>query len=122
MRFEKFTLKVQEALNTAQQLAAQYGQQGLDVEHLLLALLRTPGGIAGSIVSKLGADPGQIDAEIERSLQRGPKVQGQGASQLYITPRLKQVLDNAVSEAAHLTDEYVSAEHILIAMADEKQG
>ena len=122
MRFEKFTLKVQEAINNAQQLAAQYGQQGLDVEHLLLALLRMQGGIAGSILSKLGADPGRVETEIERVLQRGPKVSGQGAGQLYITPRLKQVLDNAVSEASHLTDEYVSAEHVLLAIADEKQG
>ncbi len=122
MRFEKFTLKVQEALNNAQQIAEEHGQQGLDVEHLLLALLRLPEGIAGATLSKLGADPRRIEAELERVLQRGPRVAGLGAGQLYITPRLKQVLDNAVSEASRLTDEYVSAEHILLAIADEKQG
>ena len=122
MRFEKFTLKVQEALNNAQQIAEQNGQQGLDVEHLLLALLRLPEGIAGAILNKLGADPRRVEAEIERALQRLPRVSGQGAGQIYITPRLKQVLDNAVAEASRLTDEYVSAEHVLLAIADEKQG
>ncbi len=122
MRFEKFTLKVQEALSNAQQIAEKYGQQGLDVEHVLLALLRLPEGIVGIILEKLGTDPRQIEMEIERSLERLPKVSGMGAGQIYITPRLKQVLDNAVSEAARLTDEYVSAEHVLIAIADEKQG
>lgn len=122
MRFEKFTLKVQEALSRAQQLAEQNGQQGLDVEHLFLALLQTPEGVAGAILSKLGVDPGRIEAEIERAIQRGPRVSGLGAGQIYITPRLKQILDNAVIESSRLTDEYVSAEHILIAVTDDKQG
>lgn len=122
MRFEKFTLKVQEALSRAQQLAEQNGQQGLDVEHLLLALLQTPEGVVAAILSKLGADPGRIEAEIERAIQRGPRVSGLGAGQIYITPRLKQILDNAVIESSRLTDEYVSAEHILIAVTDDKQG
>ena len=109
-------------MSNAQQIAEKYGQQGLDVEHVLLALLRLPEGIVGIILKKLGTDPRQIEMEIERSLERLPKVSGMGAGQIYITPRLKQVLDNAVSEAARLTDEYVSAEHVLIAIADEKQG
>ncbi len=122
MKFEKFTLKVQEALGSAQQLAEEYGQQGMDVEHLLLALLRTPEGIVGMILSKLGADPRRIEAEIEHALQRGAKVSGMGTGQIYITPRLKHVLDAAVSEAARLADEYVSAEHVLVAVTDDKQG
>ena len=122
MRFEKFTLKVQEALAKAQQLAEEHDQQGLEVEHLLLAMLRTPEGIIGAILSKLGADPVRIDAEVEKVLERSPKVTGAATGQIYISPRLKQVLDNAILEAARLTDEYVSAEHILISIAEDKQS
>ncbi|MFB3925209.1 MAG: ATP-dependent chaperone ClpB [Syntrophales bacterium] len=123
MRFEKFTLKVQEALNDAQRLAETYGHQGIDVEHVLLALMRQPEGIVGSILQKLGADQRHIERELESFLNRTPKVMGSGMpGQIYITQRLKQVLDNASAEAARLSDEYVSVEHILIAISDEKQG
>ncbi len=122
MRFEKFTLKVQEAINDAQQLAQARGHQALDVEHLLLALLKAEGGIAESILSKLGSNAGQVGADLERALQKLPQISGGGAGQLYITPRLKQVLDSAVAEASRMKDDYVSGEHVLIAIADDKQG
>ena len=122
MRFEKFTLKVQEAINDAQQLAQERGHQALDVEHLMLALLRVEGGIVGSILAKLGSNPGQVVADLDRALQKLPQISGGGAGQLYITPRLKQVLDSAVAEAARMKDDYVSGEHVLIAIAEDKQG
>ena len=122
MRFDKFTLKVQEALQEAQTLAKKYGNQSVDVEHLLAAFLQQPEGIVGEILKKLGADPKGIETEIEKSLEKLPRVEGTGISQTYMTPRLNKVLDDALVEAARLKDEYVSAEHILVVMAEEKDG
>ncbi len=122
MRFDKFTLKVQEAIQEAQGLASQYGHQALDVEHLFVALLKQPEGITSEIIKKLGADPGRIEGELRKALERLPRVEGITGGQTYMTPRLNKILDAALSEAARLTDEYVSAEHVLIAAADEKDG
>ena len=122
MRFDKFTLKVQESLQEAQRLAGQYGHQALDVEHLLVSLLKQPESTTSEIFKKLGADPRRIETDLRKALEKLPKVEGGGGGQAYITSRLNRVLDAALSEAARLTDEYVSAEHVLIAMADEKEG
>ena len=122
MRFDKFTLKVQEAIQEAQTLAGHYGHQGIDVEHLLFAFLEQPEGMVGSILKKLGTDPGAMAHEVKKALERLSRVEGSGLSQPGITPRLNRVLDHALAEAARLKDEYVSAEHILTVMADEKQG
>ena len=122
MRFDKFTLKVQEALQEAQALANNYGHQAIEVEHLLSALLVQPEGITGEILKKLGIDPKSIEDEIKISLGKLPKVEGTGTGQAYITPRLNKVFDNALVEAARLKDEYVSAEHILLALVEEKEG
>ncbi|MEK6535525.1 MAG: Clp protease N-terminal domain-containing protein, partial [Thermodesulfobacteriota bacterium] len=122
MRFDKFTLKVQEALQEAQGLASQYGHQAIDSEHLLVSFLKHPEGILPDILKKLGADPGRIEREISKVLEKLPKIEGTSGGQTYISPRLNRVLDASLSEAARLTDEYVSAEHILVAMADEKEG
>ena len=122
MRFDKFTLKVQEAIQEAQGLAGQSGHQALDVEHLLVSFLKHPEGIVPDILKKLGADSGRIEREISKVLERLPRIEGAAAGQTYMTPRLNRVLDASISEAARLTDEYVSAEHVLVAMADEKEG
>ena len=122
MRFDKFTLKVQEAIQEAQGMAAQYGHQAIDGEHLVLSLLKQPEGIISEIIKKLGADPRRIETEVRKALERLPKVEGVSGGQTYMTPRLNKILDAALSEAARLTDEYVSAEHVLVAMADEKDS
>ena len=122
MRFDKFTLKVQEAMQEAQVLANKYGNQGIDVEHLFAAFLSQPEGIIGEILKKLGVDPRVIEDEVKNSLERLPKVEGLSAGQTYITTRLNKVLDNALVEAARLKDEYVSAEHILVVITEEKEG
>ena len=122
MRFDKFTLKVQEAIQEAQTLANKYGHQAVDVEHLLLSFLGQPEGITGEILKKLGVEPKSIEGELKKALKGLPRVEGSGAGQTYMTPRLNKVLDNALFEAARLNDEYVSAEHILVVIADEKEG
>jgi len=122
MRFDKLTLKAQEALQEAQRIASRLQHQAVDVEHLLLALLGQPEGIASSIFKKLGADPAIIRGDLEKILSRLPKVTGTGNGQVYMSTRLNSVLDAASAEASRMKDEYVSIEHILVAMADEKEG
>ncbi len=122
MRFDKFTLKVQETLQEAQTLSNKYRHPAVDVEHLLLSLIEQSEGVTGEILKKLGTDAERMEAEIKKALEKLPKVEGAGAGQAYITPRLNKILDNALVEAARLKDEYVSAEHILLVIVDEKEG
>jgi ATP-dependent Clp protease ATP-binding subunit ClpB len=122
MRFDKFTLKLQEAFGEAETLAGNYGHQGIDVEHLLLALLRQPEGIVSEILKKLGVQPGKAEKEVESVLQGLPSVSGGGSSQRYITSRLNGVMDSAFAEASRLTDEYVSVEHVILGILNEKAG
>jgi ATP-dependent Clp protease ATP-binding subunit ClpB len=122
MRFDKMTIKVQEALQEAQTLASTYGHQVIDVEHLILALVHQPEGITGAILKKLGADPRAVAESLKAYLERLPKVDGSGTGQPYLSSRLNKLIDQATTEAARLKDEYVSAEHLLIAMSEEKSG
>ncbi|MBI5182772.1 MAG: AAA family ATPase, partial [Nitrospinae bacterium] len=123
MRFDKFTLKAQEAIQESQSIADKYGHQAIDVEHLLYALIEQRGGVVVPILQKLGANPKIILKKVIERLERLPTVSGSGAiGQVYISPRLKQVMDSTFKEAEQLKDEYVSTEHLLIAIADEKNG
>ncbi len=122
MRFDKFTLKLQEAFQEAEKLGAAYGHQGIDAEHILLALTQQPEGIVPEILKKIGVEPAIIDRELVKVLEKMPSVSGAGAGQVYMTPRLKEVVDKALVEAARLKDEYVSVEHVLIAIVDTKGG
>jgi ATP-dependent Clp protease ATP-binding subunit ClpB len=122
MRFDKLTLKAQEALQEAQRVTVRFEHQAVDVEHLLLVLLGQPEGIATSILKKLGADPAVIRGDLEKILARLPKVTGAGTGQAYMSTRLNKVLDAAFAEASRIKDEYVSIEHILVGMTDEKEG
>ncbi len=120
MRFDKLTIKAQEALETAQNLATDAQSPELNVEHLMLALLHQPDGIVVPIFQKLGVDTVDITSAVESTVQKAPKVQG-AASQMRISQALQSVLDAAFKEATVLKDEYVSTEHLLIASAEAKQ-
>lgn len=122
MRFDKFTLKVQEALQEAQSLAGSLGHQSIEPEHLLVCFLRQEDGIAGAIISKLNASPQKIEKELDNYLKKQPSIGGTGAGQVYLSGRLNKIFDKAMTEAAQLKDEYVSAEHVLVAIAEEKEG
>ncbi len=122
MRFDKFTLKVQEALQEAQSLAGSLGHQAIEPEHLLVCFLRQEEGIVGAVLNKLNAQPRQIEQELTSYLKKQPSIQGAGAGQVYLGGRLNKIFDKALTEAAQLKDEYVSAEHVLIVMAEEKEG
>ncbi|MCX5835163.1 MAG: AAA family ATPase, partial [Deltaproteobacteria bacterium] len=122
MRFDKLTLKAQEALQEAQRVTVRFEHQAVDVEHLLLVLLGQPEGVATSILKKLGANPSVISGDLEKILARLPKVAGTSTGQAYMSTRLNRVLDAAFAEASRMKDEYVSIEHILVGMTDEKDG
>ncbi len=115
-RFDKFTLKSQEAVQAAQDRAAKNHNQQIEVEHLLLALLDQQDGVVVPVLKKLGAEPRAIKADIEATLDKLPKVEG--LVQSYLSPRLNRLFDKAEEEAARLKDEYLSTEHLLIATAD----
>jgi ATP-dependent Clp protease ATP-binding subunit ClpB len=118
MDLNRLTEKSQEALRAAQSLASRRHNQGVDVEHLLAALLGDEGGLAGTIVTRAGADARALREAVERVLQKIPQVTGAGAEsdQVYVTQRLARLLDRAEAEAKGLKDDYVSVEHLLLAM------
>jgi len=117
MNLNRLTERAQEALREAQGLATRASNQGVDVEHLLLALLQQRDGVAGSLLQAAGADPGALQARLQQEVERLPKVSGPAArpDQVYVTQRLSQLLTKAEDEAAALKDDYVSVEHLVLA-------
>ena len=118
-RFDKFTLKAQEAVQSAQDRASKGHNQQVDVEHLLMALIEQTEGVILPLLKKLGADPGRLRSDIQEALNRLPKVEG--LVQTYLAPRLASLFEKAEQEAERLKDEYISTEHLLIA-ASEADG
>ena len=121
MRFDRLTIKAQEALETAQNLATDAQNPELSVEHLMLALIKQTDGIVAPIFQKLGVDLAGITSAIEAAVQKMPKVQGT-ASEIRMAHALQSVLDAGFKEATALKDAYVSTEHLLIACAEAKQN
>lgn len=121
MRFDKFTIKAQEAVQESQSIAEKYDHQQVEPEHLLMALILPQEGVVTPLLQKLGVDPAMVLQQVEQALQKIPQVHG-GVGQLYISPRSKKVLDQSFKEAERLKDEYVSTEHVFIAVADERGG
>jgi len=119
MDLNKFTEKAQGAVVSAQELARTHNHNQIEPEHLLLALLTQEGGIAPQIMRKLEVDPASVKQSVEEELGRMPQVYGASA-QVYVSPRLQQVLSIATEEAGRLRDEYISTEHLLIGIADAR--
>jgi ATP-dependent Clp protease ATP-binding subunit ClpB len=115
------TQKSQEALHDAQTKALRFGHTEVDGEHLLLALLDQPEGLIPHLLTAAGAEPDRLRADLEAELGRRPKVSGPGAGpgQVYLTQRLARLLDAAEREAHRLKDEYVSVEHLVMALLEE---
>ena len=119
MRMDKFTIKSQEALQKADQLARGMSQQELSPEHLLFALVEQDGGIVSPLLQKLGVDPKALGGAVASALEKLPKVQG---GEPFVGSRLKDALQRAQGEADRLKDEYVSTEHLLLGIAADKKG
>lgn len=116
MRLDKLTQKAQEAIFEAQSLAESYYHAQVEPEHLLLALLQQADGVAPQIVLGLGRNPQQLAGQVEAELNRRPKVYG-GAAQVGGSQALQRALQAAQGEAEAMKDDYVSTEHLLLALA-----
>jgi ATP-dependent Clp protease ATP-binding subunit ClpB len=121
MDFNRLTEKSQEAIRQAQSLAVQHGNQHVDVEHLLLAMLEQEGGLAPSILLRADVNLEPLHKRLLQEIDKFPKVSGASlrADQVYITQRLSQLLTKAEEQAKRLKDEYVSIEHLLLATAED---
>jgi ATP-dependent Clp protease ATP-binding subunit ClpB len=122
MRLDKLTLKAQETLQNSQQLAEKMNHQQIEPEHMMRCILEQTAGVVPSILGKIGANQKQLAQEFDAALDKVPRVSGAGYGQVYISPRLRTVLDKAFEEAEPMKDEYVSLEHILLATTDETEG
>jgi ATP-dependent Clp protease ATP-binding subunit ClpB len=120
----RLTEKAQDVIRQAQALAQRHGHPQIDAEHLAAALLAQDGGVASRVVEKAGGSPAALAQRLQQALEKMPRVSGPGApaGQVYIAPRVDQVLKAAEAEAQRMKDEYVSVEHLLLALADLKDG
>ena len=121
MDMNRMTIKLQEALQTASSHAARRSHQGIDVEHLLLAFVEQDGGLASSLLEQAGLSVPSVRQTVEQALAKLPQVQGAGASpgQLHVASRLSQVLAKAEDEQRALKDDYLSVEHVVLAMVQD---
>jgi len=120
MRFDKFTIKAQEAFSDARNITLDNQQQQLDVEQLMLALINQKEGLTLQILQRLGANVPGIIGRLEEEIDKIPRVAG--TEQLYMSQRINDVVELAFNEMKQLKDEFLSTEHLLLAIADEKHG
>jgi ATP-dependent Clp protease ATP-binding subunit ClpC len=121
MKPERFTEQAREVLAASQGIASRYHHVQWDVEHILLALLEQKEGLTSQILERLGANIGAIKARVEDSLARAPKASYESA-QIYATPRIARLMDSVAHEADRLKDDFISTEHLLIAIAGDDRG
>ena len=122
MRFDRFTERAQDAAQRAAEIIQRYGHNQIDTEHILLALIEQPQGVISQILERLNIDIDHISELIDQQLHASPKanIYGGGAGQIFITPRVKRVVDMANEEANRLDDEYISTEHLFLAILSER--
>jgi len=122
MNFNKFTIKSQEAVQNAQEIASNYSNQSVEPDHLLAALVQDSEGIVVPILQKLGTNVNYLKIKINETIEHLPKVQGAGLGSQHLSPQLGQVLESAQQEAQQLKDEYVSTEHLLLGLFTAKSS
>ncbi|PIZ26303.1 MAG: Clp protease, partial [Chloroflexi bacterium CG_4_10_14_0_8_um_filter_57_5] len=123
MRFDRFTERAQEAAQRGAEIIQRYGHNQIDTEHILLALIEQPGGVIPQILQNLNINTNQLSERLDQTLRMSPKANifgGGGAGQIFITPRVKRIIDLANEEANRLKDEYISTEHIFLAILSER--
>ena len=122
MRFDRFTERAQEAAQRAAEIIQRYGHNQIDTEHILLALIEQPQGVITQLLEILKVDPENFKERLDYILRTSPKANifGGGAGQVFITPRVKRIIDQANEEANRLKDEYISTEHIFLAILGER--
>ena len=122
MRFDRFTERAQEAAQRAAEIIQRYGHNQIDTEHILLALIEQPQGVISQLLEILKIDGENFKERLDYILRTSPKANifGGGAGQVFITPRVKRIVDQANQEANRLKDEYISTEHIFLAILSER--
>jgi ATP-dependent Clp protease ATP-binding subunit ClpC len=123
MRLDRFTERAQDAAQRAVEVMTRYGHTQVDIEHLLVALLEQPEGVIPQILERLGVEVEQVQQRLDDVLRASPKAGiygGGGVGQVFITPRVRSVLDQANGEANRLKDDYISTEHLFLAVANER--
>ncbi len=122
MRFDRFTERAQEAAQRAAEIIQRYGHNQIDTEHILLALIEQPQGVISQLLEILKIDADNFKERLDYILRTSPKANifGGGAGQVFITPRVKRIIDQANEEANRLKDEYISTEHIFLAILSER--
>ncbi len=122
MRFERFTERAQDAALRATEILQRYGHNQVDTEHILLALLEQADGVIPQILEKMNVDVDAMRNRLDEILRASPKaaIYGQGTNQIFFTPRVKRIIDLANEEANRLHDEYISTEHIFLAILNER--
>ncbi len=120
MNFNKFTIKSQEAVQNAQEIAASYSNQSIEPEHLLAALVQDSEGVVVPVLQKIGANADYIKIKINELIEKLPKVSGSAVGNQFISQSLTQVFEEAVKETAALKDEYVSTEHLLLGLVETR--
>ncbi|MBI3741518.1 MAG: ATP-dependent Clp protease ATP-binding subunit, partial [Chloroflexi bacterium] len=126
MRFDRFTERAQDAFARAHEIIQRYRHSQLDAEHLLVALIEQTGGAVQNILERVNVDADMLRQRLDEILQQNPKMyypySSGGQAQVYITPRVKRIVDIANEEANRLKDDYVSTEHLLLALASDRDG
>ena len=122
MELNRFTQKAQEAIQSSSTIAARYHNQQIDCEHLFLALLEQSDGLASGLLQKMDVPPQTIIQQLEQHLEDLPQVSGPGSEQVYMTQKLNRVLDASGKIAGKMDDEYISVEHLLLALLAEKDS
>ncbi len=122
MRFDRFTERAQEAAQRAAEIIQRYGHNQIDTEHILLALIEQPQGVITQLLEIMRVSPDSLTERLDYILRTTPKASifGGGAGQIFITPRVKRIIDEANEEANRLKDEYISTEHIFLAILSAK--
>src|SRR5688500_2632267 len=119
MRFDRFTIRGQEAVQEAIGVAEKNQNQQVEPEHILAAMLEQKEGVVRPILGKIGANPTSINNELQAAIEKFPSVSG---GQQYFSTRTNTIFQQAQKIAESMQDEYVSTEHLLMAIADEKEG
>ncbi|MBV5305743.1 MAG: ATP-dependent chaperone ClpB [Desulfobulbaceae bacterium] len=122
MQFDKFTIKSQEAIQSAQQLAQNKSHQEIHTAHLAKAILEQPEGVVVPVLQKMGVEPAIILMELNKLIDKIPQVSGSGAGQAYMSLELKKILDKAFNAASQMQDEFVSQEHLFLSIIQENKS
>lgn len=118
INFNKFTIKAQEAMQAATEIASSYGNQQIEPEHLLAAIVQNNEGVAVSLIQKVGVDPNTLRIKISGLIDKLPKISSSASTNQFMSQNLSRVLEESFKIASQLKDEYVSIEHIIMALAD----